>query len=224
MSQETSDIVVFPSYYSSTWGRPMLDRVRIWEAARATSAATSFFEPLVIDGRSFADGATGANNPIYELWAEAWSLYSHHDEWKLENHLKCLLSIGTGIPSRRPFGPGMMDVAAALKLIATESEAKAQQFQRQHLPLVKSSILYRFNVTEGLQDIGLEDADRLGEIEACTDRYCASVSVVRQIDACASALRERSCMCFKIQTHFLVFICLFLWKQRGYPRHDITDQ
>lgn len=194
MSQETSDIIIFPSYYSPTWGRGMLDRIRIWEAARATSAATSFFEPLVVDGRSYADAATGANNPIYELWAEASSMYSPYDGWKLDDHLKCLVSIGTGIPSRRPFGPGLMEVAAALKAIATESETKAQQFQRQHLSLVRNSILFRFNVIDGLQGIGLEDADRLGEIEASTDRYCASVSVMQQVEACASRLKERPCM------------------------------
>ncbi|KAJ8122948.1 hypothetical protein ONZ43_g986 [Nemania bipapillata] len=191
MSQETSSTVVFPSYYSRTWGKEMLDRVQIWEAARATSAATSFFEPMEIDGRLFADGATGANNPIYELWAEASSVYSLYDGWKLEDHLKCLVSIGTGLPSRRPFGPGLMDVAAALKAIATESESKAQQFQRQHLSLVQNSISFRFNVVDGLQGVGLEAADRLAEIDATTDQYCASVPVMQQIESCASKLREK---------------------------------
>ncbi|KAI0531894.1 hypothetical protein GGR58DRAFT_507980 [Xylaria digitata] len=170
MSQETSDTVVFPNYYSPTWGKPMLDRIRIWEAARDTSAATSFFELLA---------------------AEASSTYSLYDGWKLEDHLKCLVSIGTGIPSRKPFGPGLIEVAAALKAIATESEAKAEQFKRQHLSLVRNSILFRFNVIDGLQGIGLEAANRLGEIEASTDRYCATVSVTQQVRACASKLREK---------------------------------
>ncbi|KAI1120051.1 hypothetical protein F5Y10DRAFT_142167 [Nemania abortiva] len=191
MSQETSSIIVFPSYYSPTWGKAMLDRVRIWEAARATSAATSFFEPLAIDGRLYADGATGANNPIYELWAEASSIYRQHNRWRLEDHLKCLVSIGTGIPSKRPFGPGLIEVATALKSIATESESKAQLFQRQHPYLVQNSILFRFNVVDGLQGVGLEAADQLSEIEASADHYCASVPVMQQIRVCASRLREK---------------------------------
>jgi len=48
----------------------MLNKVKIWEAARATSAATSFFNPITIGTESFVDGATGANNPINELWTE----------------------------------------------------------------------------------------------------------------------------------------------------------
>jgi hypothetical protein len=193
MSQQTSDIVVFPSYYSKTWGSAMLDRVRIWEAARATSAATSFFEPLTIDGKVFSDGATGANNPIYELWTEASSLYSCGNNWKLEDHLKCLISIGTGVPSLKPFGPGIADVAAALKAIATASESKAQQFQRQYPSLVRNSVFFRFNVAHGLEDVGLEESSRVGDIESSTDRYCASASVMQQIESCVETLKRRPC-------------------------------
>src|ERR1700761_3030513 len=46
-------------------------RTTICEAALATSAATTFFEPVNIDDRSFADGALGANNPVDEVEGEA---------------------------------------------------------------------------------------------------------------------------------------------------------
>jgi hypothetical protein len=64
----------------------------IWEACRATSAASSFFDPIAI-GRykeEFIDGATGANNPIREVWDQAWL------EWgpeALEGKIKCLISV-----------------------------------------------------------------------------------------------------------------------------------
>lgn len=196
---------MFPSYYSKTWGLQMLDRVRIWEAARATSAATSFFEPLVIDGKVFADGATGANNPIYELWAEASSVFSDDDGWKLEDNLKCLISIGTGMPSSKPFGPSIADVAGALKAIATASESKAQQFQRQHASLVKNSVFFRFNVLHGLEDVGLEEADRLGDIESSTYSYCTSTSVMQQIDSCANTLKRRPCEYISFQAGVVSF-------------------
>lgn len=195
MSKQTSDIVVFPSYSSKVWRSPLLGQIRIWEAARATSAATSFFEPLEIDGQIFADGATGANNPIYEIWAEASSLFSPpaDEAWRLENHLRCLVSIGTGVPSLKPFGPGIGEVAAALKAIATDSEAKAQQFQRLHSPLVKKGAVFRFNVQHGLEDVGLEEASRLGDIEAATDRYCSTQAIAQQLEDCAIKLRQRFC-------------------------------
>ena len=43
----------------------------ICEAALATSAATSFFEPVHIGARKYVDGALGANNPVDEVEGEA---------------------------------------------------------------------------------------------------------------------------------------------------------
>lgn len=38
--------------------------VKIWEAARATSAAPSFFSAMKINGYLMIDGGLGANNPL----------------------------------------------------------------------------------------------------------------------------------------------------------------
>lgn len=188
---------MFPSYYSTTWGSAMLDRVRIWEAARATSAATTFFEPITIAGQTFADGATGANSPIFELWAEASSVFCRGPgSPRLEDQISCLVSIGTGIPSLKAFGPEIKDVAKALKSIALSAEEKWEQFQRQVPSLAQDGRLaFRFNVAQGLQSIGLEDADRLGDIDAYTDRYCRSAHASQQLEACAKALKDNDPDC-----------------------------
>ncbi len=191
MRQEISEIVNLTSYYSPTWGASMLDSVRIWEAARATSAAPSFFDPCVIDAKCFVDGGTGANNPIHQLWAEASCVYCEDgasSTWKLEDHLHCLVSIGTGTPSRKPFGPELQDVATALRAIATSAESVAQTFEREHPHLVNNCVYFRFNVTNGLQGVGLEASDRLSEIEALTGSYCASATVTQKMKACACKL------------------------------------
>ena len=51
--------------------------VKMWEAARATSAATTFFDPIQIGyhGEKFADGALRHNNPIYQVYQEAKDLW-----------------------------------------------------------------------------------------------------------------------------------------------------
>lgn len=46
-----------PSEYSN-W--------KIWEVARATSAAPVYFPRFTKDGREFVDGGLGWNNPSYE--------------------------------------------------------------------------------------------------------------------------------------------------------------
>ncbi|KAJ6441059.1 Hydantoin utilization protein A [Purpureocillium lavendulum] len=181
MRQEISDIVNLTSYYSPTWGASMLDRVKIWEAARATSAATSFFDPCVIDGKAFADGGTGANNPIHQLWAEASCVYGDGNASR------------TGTPSRKPFGPDLQDVATALRAIATSAESVAQTFEREHPHLVNGCVYFRFNVTNGLQGVGLEASDRLSEIEALTSSYCASPTITQKMKVCASQLTGAKC-------------------------------
>ncbi|KAF5001971.1 hypothetical protein FDECE_10773 [Fusarium decemcellulare] len=190
MSQQTSKIVLFPSYNTKTWDTTMLNRIRIWEAARATSAATSFFEPLDIDGRVFADGATGANNPIYELWSEALEVFFHGDESQRSNSRSCILSIGTGVPSLKSFGDSIPELAKAIKGMAIDSEEKSNTFQRDFPSISKEGFYFRFNVAQGLNRIGLDEADRLGDVDAYTDHFCHSPQIAWQIESCAKILES----------------------------------
>ncbi len=72
---------------------------RIWEAARATSAAPTFFEPITINGVKYGDGGTGWNNPTAEAIAEA------HRKWP-GRRIGCLLSLGTGLEEANQLSDG----------------------------------------------------------------------------------------------------------------------
>lgn len=98
------------------------------------------------------------------------------------------MSIGTGVSSLKTFGKGIADVLKALKAIAIESEEKAQNFQRDFPSLRTGGVFFRFNVTQGLNRIGLEDASRLGDIDAYTDYYCHLAPVVDQMELCSRLL------------------------------------
>jgi hypothetical protein len=156
----------------------------IWEACRATSAASSFFDPIAI-GRykeEFVDGGTGANNPIREMWDQAWL------EWgpgALEGNIKCLVSIGTGIPSLKPFKDDVFNIGDTLVAIATETEQTAERFRRERPFLDQAGRYYRFNVIRGLEDIGLEESKKIKEIAAATKRYVSSQEVLKNMYACA---------------------------------------
>jgi predicted acylesterase/phospholipase RssA len=173
----------------------MWNITKIWEAARATSAATTFFDPITFGDETFVDGAIGANNPIQYLWTEAGDVYDIQDS-PLEGHIKCIVSIGTGIPSLKPFGPGLKQVGEALSAIATDTEVKADLFRKDHTRLFKSDKAFRFNVLRGLEGVGLEEAHMLGEIKAATRAYVQTEEVHVQIKACAMNLQERECMLF----------------------------
>src|SRR5947209_2389498 len=69
----------------------------IWEAARATSAAPTFFKRIAIsDGggakEEFIDGGLGCNNPVIQVLEEARDVFGN------DRAVGCLVSIGTGHP------------------------------------------------------------------------------------------------------------------------------
>jgi predicted acylesterase/phospholipase RssA len=65
--------------------------ITIWEAARATSAAALFFDPIQIGHQLFVDGATGMNNPVEIVLEEARSIWPNAIA-----RIQCIVSIGTG--------------------------------------------------------------------------------------------------------------------------------
>ena len=173
----------------------MLDVAKIWEAARATSAATTFFDPITINDETFVDGATGVNNPVSYLWTEAGDVWAGGNGLS-EADVQCLVSIGTGIPSLTPFGPGLIQVGKALQAIATDTEETADNFRKQHTKLFEAGKAFRFNVIQGLDEVGLEEASKWKEIKAATRLYIQAQETFVQIRKCAFNLQQRECMLF----------------------------
>jgi hypothetical protein len=166
--------------------------VTIWEACRATSAATTFFNAIAVGrvGEEFLDGGTGANNPVRQLWNQAQLIWGPEP---LEGKVKCLVSIGTGVPSLKPFNDDVFSIGKKLIDMATETEQTAEGFRRDHSLLDSTGRYYRFSVVRGLEDIGLEEAKRVKEVVAATRRYITSQDVYTQIQTCAGRIAEREC-------------------------------
>jgi len=146
--------ILFRSYES----HEIHPECKIWEAARATSAAPTFFKRIEI-GRAqpFIDGGVGRNNPSWAVLDEANTLFGARP-------IGCLVSIGAGqveaISIRRPgFFQQIIptDVVVALKAIATDCEdTHATTFRA-----IAEDIL---SAECGARDAGNKTV-RLGEIE-----------------------------------------------------------
>ena len=65
-------------------------KCKIWEAARATSAAPTYFQPANIDGHWFVDGGLVANDPSMAALTEAAALFGGTE------NINMLLSVGSG--------------------------------------------------------------------------------------------------------------------------------
>jgi predicted acylesterase/phospholipase RssA len=82
-----------------------------WEACRATSAATTFFDPITIGPmkQSFADGAVAYNNPVQHVYREAQQMWPD----RMKDAL--LITIGTGAAPGPSFEGNAVQVVAAMK-------------------------------------------------------------------------------------------------------------
>ncbi|KAF2818243.1 FabD/lysophospholipase-like protein [Ophiobolus disseminans] len=189
-SKETSETVCLTSYRTLRGNSDLLNSVTIWEACRATSAATSFFDQIAVGrfGEEFVDGATGANNPVREVWDQAQLAWGPEP---LEGRVKCLVSIGTGVPSLKPFKDDVLHIGETLVAIATETEVTAERFRREQALLDSTGRYYRFNVVRGLEDIGLEEAKKVKEMAAATRRYISLQEVHKQMQVCAGSIAGR---------------------------------
>jgi hypothetical protein len=67
------------------------------------------------------------------------------------SNIKCLISIGTGVPSFDSYGSSLFEIATTLKGIATETEKTAESFHRAHSDLDDRNRCFRFNVSHGLE-------------------------------------------------------------------------
>lgn len=178
--------------------RELLDQATILQACRATSAASSFFDPLTMRiGKlgadyedKFIDGALGYNNPIRQLWTEASDVW----DGPMDGKIACVVSIGTGKPALVGFGPGALDMGKRLLAVSTETEKTAGEFYNDHRHgLVKSQRYYRFNVGHGLEKIGLEEAKEKLVIIRATKEYLKDGEVFDKMEKCSEKLSAREC-------------------------------
>jgi predicted acylesterase/phospholipase RssA len=166
---------------------------KIWEAARATSATPTFFEPIIIGdpgtSQPYVDGGMGCNNPIAQVLEEAELVFP-------TRRVACVISLGAGraqtLAIPRPGWLGQvlpLDLVQAMRGIATDCEQKAQEVARrfQGLP----DFYFRFNVEQGMQDIGLAQWERLGQVTTHTVQYMKMVEVDQNLDAVVAAVRAR---------------------------------
>jgi len=184
--RDTKDIVRLRSY--SLPDEPNI-HATICQAALATSAATTFFEPVSIGDRTFADGAFGANNPVDEVEGEASNIWCS-ETGNLKPLVKCFISIGTGNPGKKAFEDSMIKfLSQTMVSIATETENTEKKFIARWAKHFDDSRYFRFNVDQGLQNIGLNEHEKKGTIQAATEGYLIHMAQKFRIRDCIRNLR-----------------------------------
>jgi predicted acylesterase/phospholipase RssA len=166
----------------------------ILQAALATSAAPTFFQPIQIGNRTFADGALGANNPVDEVESEASSIWCP-ETGNLQLMVKCFISIGTGHPGITDFDDKFLGFfRKTLAEISTEREKTEKKFiARWRDPYIEKRY-FRFDVQQGLQQIGLAEFQKMGEIEAATHAHLTHTERKQHLKDCVQNLKLKKSM------------------------------
>ena len=163
-------------------------KCKIWEAARATSAAPTFFKRIEIGNgkQPFIDGGLGRNNPTRLVLDEAERLFGARE-------IGCLVSIGTGqgeiinIPKPGRFQQVIpTNVINALKSIATDCEETHEEVLKHFASLPNT--YFRLNVEHGMQRIRLSEWEKLSNVEAHTTQYMKKREVDEKLALLVAAI------------------------------------
>lgn len=157
----------------------------IWEAARATSAAPTFFKRIKIgspsSGIEYVDAGLGCNNPTKEVVAECERTFGANAQ------VACIVSIGTGRTGSIGFSkPDVFQKWIPLNLIevlgemATDSSKTAEEIDRKYSNV--PGIYHRFDVDRGLQSISLDEWKRLGDVREHTKNYMKLQEIDQHVD------------------------------------------
>lgn len=187
------------------------DRCAIWEAGRATSAAPTFFKSIRIrtppPGRIFVDGGLMHNNPSELALQEVKRVWPSVTKY-------CLVSVGTGrqksikvveTPAKGGFMSGAMAYlpggktvagAAALKRIAEACVALTTSSEQVHQRVLRKCLdegegrckYFRFQVERGMDEIGLEEWEKMDEMGDHARRYMDEGEGERKKDECVESL------------------------------------
>ena len=168
----------------------------IWEAARATTAAPTFFKRISIGepgqiSEDFLDAGIKCNNPTEEVIEEARLVF------KDDRPVGCILSIGTGHPGTVGLAKPdafqkvlPLELINVLKQIATNCEETATRLTKKFLKCPK--MYFRFSVSYGAGSISLEEWERMGEITSHTKSYLRDPLVTESINSIVEILCMQS--------------------------------
>lgn len=140
----------------------------IWEVARATSAAPTFFKPIKLGkgGAEYIDAGFGYNNPCDKLIAEARNAFPGRSDLQI-------LSIGTGHRGVVAMDDTRQSIIKALQRMATSSNEVAASLDAEY---GDSGQYFRFNVEHGLENIASSDWGKDSTIAAHTTNYLSEKS------------------------------------------------
>ncbi|KAG8742964.1 hypothetical protein FRC10_000586 [Ceratobasidium sp. 414] len=174
---------------------------KIWEAARATTAAPAYFERISLGGEDYVDGGLQVNNPVIPTLAEGMVSFGK------ARTVGCLLSIGTGLVPAMNLHDNqgvlggmrnLLELGKALFGLATNSQLAHSYVTQLNGANKLSEEYFRFNADVGIPKqgdpdlenkiISLDDVASLEKFQKMTEDYLKTDKVQKDIIKCAGIL------------------------------------
>lgn len=178
------------------------DTWTIWEAARATSAAPTFFKPLE-RGKGYQvvrwyDAGMGYNNPAYIARSEAMRIWGKYGQMNWREDISLFLSLGTGVPTVLRMEDGSiaahlskkfkkpLPLIEIMKSMMFDTQAVANKMNEEFCTITGPQTYFRFNVEQGLSSIQLFEYEKEQQIRADTKNYLDARKA--KVVKCASSM------------------------------------
>lgn len=158
------------------------------EAVRATTAEEPFFPSIDIGDanvtETFIHIGSQLNNPVKAVLEEAVSIFPGQC-------LSCVLSIGSGSRGINRLEPASAtQLASGLRQLMNDGERISDEIAKD---LDDKGVFYcRLDVDHGVEDIGFEDWERLGEVITHTQKYLEKHEVTQKVSRLVQVLNRRT--------------------------------
>lgn len=153
---------------------PELLGIPLWSAARATSAAPTYFVPYEYNQYKFVDGGLLANCPVEVAIQEAFAMFPNAS-------IDYILSIGTGIYEKPvTSGASVLKFGSMMVDIVTDTERIIQNTQRwlgsackgvRTDPIESRSRFIRWNPTIPPFPLDVSEKASIVQMQACAKEY-----------------------------------------------------
>lgn len=135
---------------------------------------------------TYGDGGLHYNNPVRVLMDESKQIW----DYSAGRRAGYIISIGTGKQSLNRVGNDLVEIVKSLEAIVVDTEKTAEMFANEiaDMPPLERPNYFRFNVDQGLENIGLEEWKQFERLTEASSAFLGAHR--RDIEACADALSK----------------------------------